>query len=348
MAWRRLTALGLVSLALLGTTLVSADPGAARPAVRILLVGDSVTQGSSGDWTWRYRLWQHLVGSGTRVDLVGPYDDLYDNVTATQGSDAYLDPVFDRDHAARWGMAFADESPPIGTLVRDHHTDVVVEMLGVNDLTWRHAPPAEVEGAARRLVEDARAADPGISVVLGEVGQTWLPGAEEYDASLAALASELDTASSRVVAAAPAAPLVQGVDTYDAAHPTATGEVKLAAGVADALAVLGVGPTSPRPLPVVPNGPRVPATLVGASGDGEVRLSWRSPPGATAEYVWRRDATTGADWSRLPVAVTGSTWTSAGLTNGHAYQFRLQAEKGSVAAQDLYSDVVTVTPGPDP
>jgi hypothetical protein len=141
---------------------------------------------------------------------------------------------------------------------------------------------------------------------------------------------------------------VQGVDTYDAAHPTATGEVKLAAGVADALAVLGIGPHSPWPLPVVPNGPRVPATLTATAGDGEVTLSWQSPPGATAEYVWIRDATTGEPWTRLPDPVTGTSWMSGGLTNGNTYEFRLQAEKGSVAAEDLYSDVVTATPTPAP
>ncbi|GAB3783795.1 GDSL-type esterase/lipase family protein [Nocardioides ungokensis] len=348
MTWGRRAGLGFVSLALLGATLASSDPEAAKPAVRILLVGDSVTQGSSGDWTWRYRLWQHLVSSGVRVDLVGPYEDLFDNVTSTQGSDAYLDPVFDRDHAARWGMAFGDESPPVGDLVRRYHPDVVVEMLGVNDLGWRHAPPAAVDELARRFVADARAGDPGVDVVLGEVAQTWVPGAPEYDASLPALAADLTTGASRVVAAAPAAPLVQGVDTYDAAHPTATGEVKLAAGVGDALSVLGIGPHSPWPLPVVPNGPRVPATLTASPGDGEVMLSWQSPPGATAEYVWIRDATTGEAWTRLPDPVTGTSWTSGGLTNGDSYEFRLQAEKGSVAAEDLYSDVVTATPTPAP
>ena len=71
--------------------------------VRILIVGDSITQGSAGDWTWRYRLWQHLTEHGVSVDFVGPRDDLWDNVTSQFGSQAYVDPAFDQDHAARWG-----------------------------------------------------------------------------------------------------------------------------------------------------------------------------------------------------------------------------------------------------
>lgn len=327
---------------LLAATLVASAPAPAP--VRILLVGDSVTQGSAGDWTWRYRLWHHLVDAGVRVDLVGPNDDLYDNVTGRPGSHAYLDPAFDQDHAARWGMLFAAQDHPIGDLVREYHPDVVVEELGVNDFAWWHASPADVEQLARRFVEDARAADPGISVVLGALPQTWVPGVSQYDASLPALADELSTPASRVVTAVPAAPFLEGVDTYDAAHPTATGEVKLAAGVADALAALGVGAAYPRPLPSVPNGPRVPADLSVAPADGAAVLTWESPPGATDEYVWVRDVTTGESWARLPVPVTGSTWTATELTNGDAYEFRLQAEKGSVAAENLYSNVVSVTP----
>lgn len=337
---------GLGAALLLASTLVSSSPGAAEEPVRILLVGDSVTQGSSGDWTWRYRLWRHLAGSGVRVDLVGPRDDLLDNVTWDFGSHAYLDPAFDRDHAARWGMSFGVQDQPIEELVDEYHPDVVVELLGVNDLAWTHTTAEGVLQDARRFVEDAQAADPDVDVVLGALPQTWIPGVERYDANLPVLAAELRTDTSDVVTAVPGAAFVEGVDTWDVAHPTASGEIKLAAGVADALAGLGVGAEYPRPLPDVPLGPRIPATLSATPGDGEAELSWVSPPGATAEYVWVRDTTTGGEWRRLPIPLTGSSWPATDLVNGHAYEFRLQSEKGTVAAEDLYSNVVTVTPGP--
>lgn len=53
-----------------------AAPVPSGPVERIMVVGDSITQGSSGDYTWRYRLWRHLTDRGVRVDLVGPRDDL--------------------------------------------------------------------------------------------------------------------------------------------------------------------------------------------------------------------------------------------------------------------------------
>jgi len=50
----------------------------------------------------------------------------------------------------------------------------------------------------------------------------------------------------------------------------------------------------------------------------------------------------------LPFPLPGPTWTAGDLVNGHEYEFRLQSEKGSVAAEDLYSNVATVTPRPAP
>ena len=348
MRWGRTLGVAVGTAVLLGATLVSSAPGTAKEPVRILLVGDSVTQGSAGDWTWRYRLWRHLVGTGVRVDLVGPRDDLLDNVTGEFGSHAYLDPGFDQDHAARWGMFFAGQDHPIGELVDEYHPDVVVELLGVNDLAWTDVTSEGVSQDARQFVEDARAADPDVDVVLGALPQAWISGVAGYDESLPGLAAELDTDTSRVVAATPPAAFVEGVDTWDSAHPTASGEVKVAAGVADALAGLGIGTEYPRPLPDPPLGPRIPAELAVTPGDGAAELSWVSPPGATAAYVWIRDTTNGEDWGRLPFPLPGPTWTAGDLVNGHEYEFRLQSEKGSVAAEDLYSNVATVTPRPAP
>lgn len=341
----RLLALTLAVLAVGLPAFVLPDDPAPTPT-RILLVGDSVTHGSSGDWTWRYRLWKHLAASGADVDLVGPRNDLLDLATATFGSQEYVDPDFDRDHAARWGMRLAGMQPPVGELVRTHRPDVVVELLGINDLVWGRAGPSEVEDRMSELVADARAADPGVDVVLGGLPQTWFEGVSELNSRLADLAERLDTDSSRVVTAATGEGFIEGVDTYDAAHPSATGEVKVAAGVADALTGLGIGSPYPRPLPQVANGPRKPALLTVQPGDGSAYLSWRSPAGASAAFIWIRDRSVGEPWTRLPLPITDDTWTAGGLVNGHDYEFRLQSAKGAAVAQDVFSNVVGVRPGP--
>ncbi|GAA1145171.1 GDSL-type esterase/lipase family protein [Nocardioides aquiterrae] len=323
-----------------GLSACSDGPDRAERPVRILLVGDSVTQGSAGDWTWRYRLWEHLRDAG--VDLVGP-DQTMAGPPPGPASLHYADPDFDRDHAARWGKSFVDTDWTIAQLVDVFHPDVVVELLGVNDAVWGGVPASRLLDRARDFVEQAQAADPDVDVVLGELPQTWYAAVPAYDAGLRGLADRLGTERSRVVVADAPADFRRDVDTYDPVHPSASGEVKIAAAVADALAGLGIGSPYPRPLPDVPPVPVEPAVLTARPRAGAAQLRWEAPPGGWTAYVWRRDTTRGEEWQRLPLGVPGPSWKAEGLIDGDTYEFRLQMAKGT-SVSEVYSNVVTVVP----
>ncbi|MCB0894525.1 MAG: fibronectin type III domain-containing protein [Nocardioides sp.] len=314
--------------------------------LRVLVVGDSVTQGSVGDWTWRYRLWKQFEASGVPVDFVGPRDDLWDLEADDGGSHAYLDPSFDQDHAAKWGMQLGRMPVPIGDLVATYRPDVVVEALGVNDLGFGELSPTEVLDLARGFVADARAADPDVDVVLGAVPQRWVAGAVDYDAALPGLAAELDSDPSRVTATDVGAGFTEE-DTWDGGHPSATGEMKVAVSVAAALSRIGVPVAFPEPAPTVENGPPVGAVLelTGTTRHG-VSLRWTPPLGATSERVWIRDLTEGPDWFRGVFEEEGTSWSSGYLDDGHHYQFRLQAAKGTAVAEHVFSNVVDAWPAP--
>lgn len=49
--------------------------GAVSEPRRIMLAGDSMTQGANGDVTWRYHLWSHLSAHVGGLEFVGPYTD---------------------------------------------------------------------------------------------------------------------------------------------------------------------------------------------------------------------------------------------------------------------------------
>ena len=323
---------------------VHAVEAATPEPLRILLVGDSVTHGSAGDWTWRYRLWQHFTAAGIAVDFVGPRQDLYDNVTGAHGSMTYADPGFDLDHAARWGMLLDVQDVPIGRLVEDYRPDIVVEMLGVNDLIFDGKSPDLVAQRVAQFVDDARSADPTVDLVLAEATQHWFTSVPEFNAALASL-EDLSTEESRVVLARTSVGYARDADTWDTSHPNARGEVRIAAAVADSMHVLGIGPAAVRPLVLPPVGPRTAAVVEAVAGDGAITLTWSGPPGATAQYVWGRDVTAGERWQRLPWPVTGSSWTAYLLTNGHRYEYRLQPVKGDDEPEGrVFSDVVAAVP----
>lgn len=342
----------VISLLLASSTAEAAAVEKAQHAptptpLRVLIVGDSVTHGSAGDWTWRYRLWQHLTTDGAAVDFVGPRDDLWDNVAAGAGSQDYLDLAFDRDHASRWGATlsfFGETDYRVDELVETYAPDVVIEMLGVNDLTFLAQTPVEVAGHVREFVHTAREGDPEVDIVLGRLTQRWYDGVAEFNTLVDGVASELDSNTSRVTVAATDADFNLREDTWDPAHPNARGELKIAAAMADALAVLDLAQPYPRPLPKVQRGPREAAVLTAVTENRRATMTWTGPPGADQQVVWVRDVTASADARALPDPVQGTSKTLRRLTRGHTYDLWLQPVKGYwTAAADVRSNVVRVT-----
>jgi lysophospholipase L1-like esterase len=104
-------------LAALGPGTASADaptlpsnytcPTVTSPAqagqTKIMIAGDSITNASSGDYTWRYRFWHDQVDQGANINLVGSFTDTIDAVSGAQGSHQFNDCNFDQDEEARPG-----------------------------------------------------------------------------------------------------------------------------------------------------------------------------------------------------------------------------------------------------
>jgi len=290
---------------------------------RIMLAGDSMTQGANGDRTWRYHLWNHLSPQVEGLDFVGPYTDpatrdmilpvptTEDEAVQTpegdpaegQGgggtpSDApgdrasgepsgfspeelqeleetvwpgaggapdtvgYRDPDFDQNHNALWGRSLRDAAASIQEEVRVHQPDVLCVMLGVNDLLWP-VTMEEMEYRLRDYVESARAGNPNLRVVVAEALPIALAESDDafalrvyaYNELVREVAADLSTDASPVISLDVAGREGWDVpaDTYDGTHPSASGETKIAAAFADALAQgYGIGFGFPRPLALRP------------------------------------------------------------------------------------------------
>ncbi|WP_170201449.1 GDSL-type esterase/lipase family protein [Actinocorallia herbida] len=234
--------------------------------IRIMIVGDSISHGSSGDWTWRYRLWKHLRVHGVELDLVGPRDDLDAITTAApgDGDGAYADPDFDPDHDAQWGRPFLAEKDEIESKVRVHRPDLLLVLLGINDLFWHGLPAEENEANVRSFVAAARRGAPGLRLVLGTVLDTqrarddvvFNARVSEFNRRLVLLADDLSTPGSPVAIAPTATEFVASAHTWDGTHPNPRGELRIAAAFADLLALrFALGGPYPRPFPNVPDLP---------------------------------------------------------------------------------------------
>ncbi|WP_123513897.1 GDSL-type esterase/lipase family protein [Streptomyces sp. 2132.2] len=207
--------------------------------MRFMFVGDSMTIGRAGDYTWRYRMWQHLSAvPGGPYEIVGPRTALFDTGTNEPTSHAYADPGFPgpaRRHLAGWGEGWQHMAPLIGSAVRSGEPDVLLVSLGLIDLGF-YTGAEETAANARRFVAEARAARPGIRMVLLPVipnvrADSDAPFAAEvarFNELLAKAVADLSTDASPILLAARPASYEIAHDTYDGTHPNASGEHRLA------------------------------------------------------------------------------------------------------------------------
>lgn len=206
-------------------------------------VGDSMTIGSAGEHTWRYRMWQHLRATyGGPFGIVGPRETIYDKATDAPGSYEYADPDFPRAHLAGWGEGWIHLAPLIGEAVRSSGADVLLVSLGLIDLGF-YTDAEQTAANARTFITQARAANPRVAMVLLPVipntrADTDAPFAAEvtrFNELLAKAVADLDEPGSPLLLASVPESYVIGSDTYDGTHPNASGERKLAAAFAGAM-----------------------------------------------------------------------------------------------------------------
>ena len=264
------------------STATAATATAAELQLRVMLSGDSITQGFTGGYgSWRSWLWRELVRTGRapQVDFVGPR-----NTSAAPG--VLLRNDFDPDHAALIGTRLATQATLISDYVTTYQPDVLVTLLGHNDLN-HGATPAAVEASMRDYIANARAAKPDIRIVVGEVMDAYFPDARtrrfpdlntDLNRRYAALVTELGTPESPIVLAktqyAGWRPLTM---TWDGRHPTPTGETRIAQRIGWALYRPEMG--------VLTQAPRIDATRAWAPNPRLV-VSVKS---RRLTYDWARD-----------------------------------------------------------
>ncbi|MEU6026667.1 GDSL-type esterase/lipase family protein [Streptomyces tauricus] len=211
--------------------------------LRFMPVGDSMTIGSPGEHTWRYRMWQHLrTTHGGPFQLVGPRETLYDKATGAADSYEYADPDFPRAHLAGWGEGWHHLSPLIADAVRDSRADVLLVSLGLIDLGF-YTNATQTSENVHAFIAAARSANPRISMVLLPVipnirAESDAPFAREvalFNDLLAKTAANLDEPGSPLLLASLPHSYDIHADTYDGTHPNAAGEHKLASAFAEAM-----------------------------------------------------------------------------------------------------------------
>ncbi|MGY1456331.1 GDSL-type esterase/lipase family protein [Streptomyces sp. SS8] len=225
-----------------GTGTAAAGPAAAAAEpVRIMPLGDSIT-GSPG--CWRSLLWNRLQEAGhTNVDFVG-----------TLGPQGCGQP-HDGDNEGHGGELVTDVASRnlLPGRLAATRPDIVVMHFGTNDV-WSNRSPEAILAAYSTLVEQMRASNPGMKVLVAQIIPMNPATCGECARRVVALNERIpDWARSESTPGSPVIAVDQwtgfstGSDTYDGVHPNASGDEKIAARWFPALAGLLAGDGSGDP-----------------------------------------------------------------------------------------------------
>jgi lysophospholipase L1-like esterase len=246
-----LTAVLTATVVALGTLIVAnpALPAASAPApapVRIMPLGDSIT-GSPG--CWRSILWNRLQSTGyTNIDFVGTLGPQgcgqpYDGENEGHGG-ALVTTVADQNQLPAWLSAT--------------RPDIVLMHFGTNDV-WSNRAPATILAAYGKLVDQMRASNPSMKVLVAKIIPMAPSSCAECAQRVVALndaipgwAASKTTGQSPIVVVDQWTGFSTGSDTYDGVHPNAAGDQKMSDRWYPALtaALNGVTPTAgPTPTP---------------------------------------------------------------------------------------------------
>ncbi len=321
----------LVGLLFLGffVGVAPANADAAGP-LKILLTGDSITQGFNGDYTWRYRLDKEFIRQGVPVDFVGSRKDPY--VKPGWSSAQYADPHFDQDHFARASSTLQQQAGWIKDEVTRDQPDLIVLMAGVNDMRGG-ADAATTNDRLRTWIARARDAKPDVRMIISpvldalQVGRPSLSATiKQYDQMLGPTVTELSTEQSPITMANTTSGWSVTTHTSENLHPSAYGETLIAQRIAEALRSVGVLPQTPS-IYRWASWNRQPRVKVVMNGSRAV-LSWDWQAIDSARISIQRVGHAAS----FPVSrYGGGTTTTSALVPRATYDIRVQLIRGRMA-----------------
>ena len=203
-----------------GDAAPAASAESASGALRVMPLGDSITEGANEAATYRYWLQKELEGAGVAVDFVGSKSGVF------RGKPRFTD--FDPDHEGHWGWTSGEVLDRIDEWAPAARADVALVHLGTNDFG---GDPSVVPRNLSAIIDELRKAKPEVVVFLARIIPADGMPADRLDAAndaIEAMGREKSTEASPVLIVDQAEGFDPHVDTYDGTHPNEPGEKKMA------------------------------------------------------------------------------------------------------------------------
>jgi acyl-CoA thioesterase-1 len=190
-------------------------------AVRILPLGDSITRGRIGHWSYRRDLEAALTDAGCSFNFVG---------TENGPSSGPGAPLMDRDNEGHSGLRTDQIRNRMSNWLPGNEHDWALIHVGTNDVlqgTSISAARTEIS----KIIDKLRGANPNVGILLAQV----IPNLPENEAAVAALndaiaslGAQKDTPASPVIVVDQYSGYSSVTQNYDQIHPNDAGEAMMA------------------------------------------------------------------------------------------------------------------------
>ena len=192
-----------------------------KAAVKILPLGDSITQGGSGYASYRRDLWFLLKDKGYNVDFVGSQDD-FDGDVADNLKD------FDLDHEGHWAWETGKLDDKLEDWLDDGPVvDIVLLHAGTNDFYRGQSNDSTMQELVS-IIGKLRKNNPDVVILLAKIIPMKNKDTSEINERIATLAKGESTKKSPVVIVDQYEGYRPLTDNHDNYHPNIIGESKIA------------------------------------------------------------------------------------------------------------------------
>lgn len=203
-----------------------------EPRIRIMPLGDSVTQGAADADSYRRPLWNLLKKTNARIDFVGSMKMNYPNALPAHSN-------FDMDHEGHWGWRTDEVLAKIDSWAEQAAPDIVLLHLGINNILQKQGNKDTVV-ELRQIILVLRKHNPRVEILLAQLipvaDTTANVQVQKLNGLLPDMAKSITTDDSPVHIVNQYEGFDAFKDTNDGLHPNESGIVKMAQRWHEALA----------------------------------------------------------------------------------------------------------------
>jgi lysophospholipase L1-like esterase len=204
------------------------DNGFQESFIRIMPLGDSITQAANTQNSYRRPLWHKLVAAGYHPDFVGSQTLNYPLTNDTPGT-MPPNPDFDLNHEGHAGWRADQIVPYISLWAQTYQPDIVLLHLGTNDLKQTIESTILDLGT---IIDILRAVNPQVSICLAQIIPTQNSiintTVQELNQHIAELGLSKSSDQSPLLVVDFYSGYNAMVNNWDRLHPNSTGEEVMA------------------------------------------------------------------------------------------------------------------------